>query len=67
MGHTDLRDVQYGKIRVKYHTAYYTNEPYDPSLIYNLPTCTLLLALDQRRLLSAMTFIMNLLSSKGHF
>jgi hypothetical protein len=24
--------VQYGKIRVKYHTAYYTNTPYNPSL-----------------------------------
>jgi len=33
MGHTDLRDVQYGKIRIKYHTAYYTNTPYDPSLV----------------------------------
>jgi hypothetical protein len=26
--------VQYGKIRVKYHTAYFTNTPYDPSLFF---------------------------------
>jgi hypothetical protein len=24
--------VQYGNLRVKYHAAYYTNTPYDPSL-----------------------------------
>jgi hypothetical protein len=28
-----LYDVQYGKIRVKYDTAYYTNMPYDISLV----------------------------------
>jgi hypothetical protein len=33
--------VQYIKIRVKYHTAYYTNTPYDPSLVkYLLDTAT---------------------------
>jgi hypothetical protein len=26
--------VQYGSLRVKYHTAYYTNSPYDPSQIF---------------------------------
>ena len=25
--------VQYGKIRVTYHSTYYTNTPYDPSLL----------------------------------
>jgi hypothetical protein len=28
--------VQYGKIRVKYDTAYYTNTPYDTSLIFTI-------------------------------
>ena len=28
--------VQYVKIRVKYHTAYYTNTPYDPSLVFGV-------------------------------
>jgi len=32
MCHTVIWDVQYGKIRVKYETAYYTTTPYDTSL-----------------------------------
>jgi hypothetical protein len=31
MCHTVLWDVQYGKLRVKYDMAYYTNMPYDTS------------------------------------
>jgi len=33
MCHTVIWDVQYGKICVKYNTAYYTNKPYDTSLV----------------------------------
>jgi len=33
MFHTNLWDVQYGKIRVKYNTAYNTNTSYETSLI----------------------------------
>ena len=35
MCHTVIWDVQYGKIRVKYETAYYTNTPYDTALMYS--------------------------------
>jgi len=34
MCHTIIWDVQYGKIRVKHDTAYYTNTLYDTSLVF---------------------------------
>ena len=32
--------VQYGKIRVKHHTGFYTNTPYDPSLVNTFMLCS---------------------------
>ena len=39
MCHTLIWDVQYGKKRVKYDKAYYTNTPYDTSLMYTYAWC----------------------------